>query len=60
VRGVVLNLWNDNPAYSTEAQDAPFIRPGLRVLAQKGWGSPGPAPDYATFAALAARAAGTP
>lgn len=53
--GAKVHLWNDNPAFSTEQQDAVTIRPGLRVIAQKTWGSPLLTPSYAAFTALAQR-----
>jgi hexosaminidase len=53
--GSKLHLWNDNPTLRTETQDAAFISPGLRMLAQKTWQSPLLTPSYAEFASLAAR-----
>ena len=60
LRGSILHLWNDNPAFSTEAQDTPFIAPGLRVMSQKTWDSPRLVNDYASFQALAARLGSAP
>ena len=59
-RGSKLNLWNDNPTFATEAQDAVTIAPGLRVIAQKTWESPVLVPDYRAFQAIAGRVASAP
>jgi hexosaminidase len=57
--GAKLHVWNDDPTYETDQQTADGIRPRLQVIAQKTWGTPGPAPDYAGFQRIAA-AVGTP
>lgn len=50
--GSKLHVWNDDPGYETDAQTAEGIRPRLRVLAQKTWGSTLLVPDYAEFERL--------
>lgn len=52
VLGSELHVWNDDPSAETVSQTARGIRPGLRVIAQKTWGSPPPAPTYAGFERL--------
>jgi hexosaminidase len=49
VLGSELHVWNDVPDGETDAQTARGIAPRLRVLAQKTWDSPPPAPSYAGF-----------
>lgn len=49
VLGSELHLWNDDPAAETVEQTARGIAPRLRVLAQKTWDTPPPAPTYAGF-----------
>ena len=49
VLGSELHVWNDDPAAETVEQTARGIAPRLRVLAQKTWDTPPPAPTYAGF-----------
>jgi hexosaminidase len=49
--GAELHVWCDGPDAETEGEVATNIFPRLRVIAQKTWESPPPAPDYAGFAA---------
>lgn len=52
--GTSLQVWNDDPE-SPDAREAPVaagIAPRLRVLAQKGWGSPPLTGSYEEFARL--------
>jgi hexosaminidase len=49
VLGSELHVWNDDPAAETVEQTARGIAPRLRVLAQKTWDTPAPAPTYAGF-----------
>jgi hexosaminidase len=53
--GAKLHLWNDNPTFATEAQDAVTIAPGLRMLAQKTWQSRPLVPGYAEFVPIGTR-----
>jgi len=59
-RGSKLHLWNDNPTFATERQDAVTIAPGLRVIAQGTWESPKLTSSYPAFMALSARLAHAP
>jgi hexosaminidase len=52
VLGSELHVWNDDPTAETVEQTARGIARRLRVLAQKTWGSPPPAPTYAGFERL--------
>jgi len=47
--GSELHVWNDDPEAETEAEIELGIRPRLRVLAQKTWGSPRLTAAYADF-----------
>ena len=47
--GSELHVWNDDPDRETAAQTERGIAPRLRVLAQKTWDSPLPAPTYSGF-----------
>jgi len=47
--GAKLHVWNDDPNYETDAQTAAGIRPRLRVIAQKTWGSAPVAGGYDRF-----------
>jgi hexosaminidase len=49
VLGSELHIWNDDPSAETVEQTARGIAPRLRVLAQKTWDSPPPAPTYSGF-----------
>jgi hexosaminidase len=51
--GSELHVWNDDPDGETDSQTARGIAPRLRVLAQKTWDSPRPAPSYAGFQRIA-------
>ncbi len=53
-RGASLAVWNDDPAApgATEQAVADGIRPRLRVLAQKTWGTTQLTDSYAEFAEL--------
>ena len=59
--GTSLQVWNDDPESPGAREDAVAagIAPRLRVLAQKGWGSPLLATSYAEFEARTARASGS-
>jgi hexosaminidase len=48
--GASLDVWNDVPGAMSEDQIADGIRPRLRVLAQKTWGSPQLSASYSEFA----------
>jgi hexosaminidase len=50
--GSKLHVWNDDPGYETDEETAAGIRPRLRVLAQKTWGSPPLTGSYAEFERL--------
>jgi hexosaminidase len=52
VLGSELHVWNDDPSAETVAETARGIAPRLRVLAQKTWDTPPPAPTYAAFQRL--------
>jgi hexosaminidase len=54
------HVWNDDPGGETEEQIAAGIRPRLRVLAQKTWGSPRPSADYADFVPVMDSVGGAP
>ena len=56
--GAQLAMWNDAGGSLTAEQIADGIRPRLRVLAQKAWGSAPIAPGYTAFAAAAGHALG--
>jgi hexosaminidase len=49
VLGSELHVWNDVPFNESVGQIARGIAPHLRVLAQKTWDTPPPAPSYAGF-----------
>ena len=51
--GAQLNVWNDDPGNMSEDEIAEGIRPRLRILAQKTWGSPQLTDSYEEFKALA-------
>ena len=51
--GSKLHVWNDDPGYETDEETAAGIRPRLRVLAQKTWGTPLLTPSYSEFERLA-------
>ena len=50
--GSKLHVWNDDPGFETDDETARGIRPRLRVLAQKTWGTPLLTPSYAEFERL--------
>ncbi|MBM9504312.1 family 20 glycosylhydrolase [Actinacidiphila acididurans] len=52
--GAEYNVWPDNYGKETENQTQQGMFTSLRAFAQGVWGSPKPAPDYASFTALAA------
>jgi hexosaminidase len=52
VLGSELHVWNDVPHVESVAQIARGIAPRLRVLAQKTWDTPPPAPSYDGFLRL--------
>jgi hexosaminidase len=47
--GAQLNVWNDEPDNMSQDEIAAGIRPRLRILAQKTWGSPQLTGDYDEF-----------
>jgi hypothetical protein len=56
-RGASLAVWNDDPSSpaASETAVADGIRPRLRVLAQRTWGSPDLWDSYAQFATASAK-----
>jgi hypothetical protein len=53
--GSKLHVWNDDPEEATESEIAEAIAPRLKVIAQKTWSSPPPAPSYEEFESLGTR-----
>lgn len=47
--GAQLNVWNDDPGNMSQDEIADGIRPRLRILAQKTWGSPQLTDSYEEF-----------
>ena len=50
--GSILHVWNDNPGLVTEEETADVIVAGLRVIAQKTWGSERLTESFADFEPL--------
>ncbi|WP_238173631.1 family 20 glycosylhydrolase [Kribbella speibonae] len=50
-RGSMLNVWNSGGIWTAD-EAAADIYPRMRIMAQKTWNSPQPAPDYAGFQSI--------
>ncbi len=58
--GTELSIWNDDPNAQTEKEIARDTAMRLRVVAQKGWGTPNPTAGYGGFLRLADRVGHAP